>query len=154
MIIFVIFMLVKTFFFLRIFETFTKLVIMIKNVFYDLKVFIWFYILLLIMFSVILGVLGVGNYRAINDEELKEIMRSALEDSHNLDEEIPGYEYGQMTEFIKNIFTILRFSLGDFNFSLTNHLSEFERVIFWITWVIIVIMTCVIFLNFIIAEVS
>jgi hypothetical protein len=27
-------------------------------------------------------------------------------------------------------------------------------MVFWITWVIIVVMTCVIFLNFIIAEVS
>lgn len=59
-----------------------------------------------------------------------------------------------MNEFAKNIFTILRFSLGDFDFQYTAHLSAFERNVFWFTWVVIVIMTCVIFLNFIIAEVS
>jgi hypothetical protein len=65
-------MLIKTFFFLRIFETFTKLVIMIRNVMFDLKEFIMFYILLLTMFSVILGVLGVGNFRSIDDLELRQ----------------------------------------------------------------------------------
>jgi hypothetical protein len=55
---------------------------------------------------------------------------------------------------MKNIIVILRFSLGDFDFAAVNHLNDFERNIFWITWTIIVLMTCVVFLNFIIAEVS
>ena len=67
MIFFTIMMLVKTFFFMRIFEQFTKLVIMIKNVVSDLIEFIIFYILLLVMFSVVLGVLGVGNYENSNN---------------------------------------------------------------------------------------
>lgn len=63
-------MLIKTFFFMRIFEQFTKLVIMIKNVISDLREFMIFYFILLIMFSVILGVLGVGNYEHTHNEEL------------------------------------------------------------------------------------
>ena len=55
---------------------------------------------------------------------------------------------------MQNILTILRFSLGDFDFGPTNHLNRFERTVFWIVWVIIVLMTCIVFLNFIIAEVS
>ena len=53
-----------------------------------------------------------------------------------------------------NIIVILRYSLGDFDFSPVNILNDYERVIFWITWIVIVLMTCVVFLNFIIAEVS
>ena len=67
MIFFTIMMLVKTFFFMRIFEQFTKLVIMIKNVVSDLMEFIIFYLVLLVMFSVVLGVLGVGNYENSNN---------------------------------------------------------------------------------------
>ena len=77
----------------------------------------------------------------------------AKNDPENLSQ-YPGYEYKNVNEFIKNILIILRFSLGDFDFSATNHLNDFERTVFWITWVIIVLITCVVFLNFIIAEVS
>ena len=155
---FLTFMLIKTFFFLRIFQNFTKLVIMIKRVIFDLKEFIIFYLLLLTMLSVIMGVLGVGNPNAIRDEHLRARLKEArAEGGHSDDDfvnDFPGYEYGTMNEFAKNIFTILRFSLGDFDFQYTAHLSTFERNVFWFTWVVIVIMTCVIFLNFIIAEVS
>jgi hypothetical protein len=33
-------------------------------------------------------------------------------------------------------------------------LNEFENILYWITWLVLVILTCIIFLNFIIAEVS
>ena len=53
-----------------------------------------------------------------------------------------------------NIFTVTRISLGDFNFEASTKLDEFENFIFWFAWFAIVMMTCIIFLNFIIAEVS
>ena len=81
------------------------------------------------------------------------MIHEAENDPQNI-EEYPGYEYRNINEFAKNILIILRFSLGDFDFAATNHLNDFERTVFWITWVIIVLMTCVVFLNFIIAEVS
>jgi hypothetical protein len=81
---FTIMMLVKTFFFMRIFEQFTKLVIMIKNVVSDLMEFIVFYILLLIMFSVVLGVLGVGNYENSDNQALKDMIRDAKNDPDNI----------------------------------------------------------------------
>lgn len=55
---------------------------------------------------------------------------------------------------MQNVLTILRFSLGDFDFGATEYLNQFERTVFWIVWAFIVLMTCVVFLNFIIAEVS
>lgn len=50
--------------------------------------------------------------------------------------------------------TVTRFSLADFDFGASTMLDPFHNIIFWIVWYCIVIMTCVIFLNFIIAEVS
>lgn len=52
---------VKTFFFLRIFETLSYIVTMINQVVFDLRVFILFYSILIVIFSMIFAVLGVGN---------------------------------------------------------------------------------------------
>lgn len=129
------------------------MVIMIKNVMVDLQEFILFYVILLIMFSVILGVLRVGNYETSKNEDLKHIIETHKNNKNNISE-FPGFEYKNINQFITNILIIMRYSLGDFDFGATNHLTPFERKIFWVTWVIIVLMTCIVFLNFIIAEVS
>ena len=54
-------MLIKTFFFLRIFKALSQFVIMVGKVCGDLRDFLFFYMLFLSMFSIILAVLGVGN---------------------------------------------------------------------------------------------
>jgi hypothetical protein len=48
----------------------------------------------------------------------------------------------------------LRYSLGDFDFEASTYLNEPENIIYWLMWFLTVIMTCVVFLNFIIAEAS
>jgi hypothetical protein len=45
-------------------------------------------------------------------------------------------------------------SLGDFDFGASTFLGTYENWIYWMAWYIITMMTCVVFLNFIIAEVS
>ena len=50
--------------------------------------------------------------------------------------------------------TVLRTSLGDFDFEASGYLTTKENLLFWLIWLIIVCMTCIIFLNFIIAEAS
>jgi len=52
------------------------------------------------------------------------------------------------------VFSSLRISLGDFDFSGSTYLNQSENYMFWIIWFLVVIVTCVIFLNFIIAEAS
>ena len=126
---------------------------MINQVMSDLKEFIAFYIILLVKFSCILSILGVGNYDITDNEALKELIKESQESDERTDD-YPGYEYLDINKFSQNIVTILRFSLGDYDFGPINHLSAFERTMFWIVWVIIVLMTCIVFLNFIIAEVS
>ena len=49
---FIVFALImKTFFFLRIFQTLTPIVVMLTNVVYDLRIFMLFYTILIFMFS-------------------------------------------------------------------------------------------------------
>ena len=45
-------------------------------------------------------------------------------------------------------------SLGDFDFGESTNLSSFDNHWFWVIWTISVLITMVVFLNFIIAEVG
>ena len=47
----VILLIAKTFFFLRIFPTLTPIVVMLTNVIFDLKIFLLFYFILILLFS-------------------------------------------------------------------------------------------------------
>ena len=45
-------------------------------------------------------------------------------------------------------------SLGDFDFAASTYLSVFDQKVFWFIFLISVVVTNIIFMNFIIAEVS
>ena len=62
---------IKLFFFLRLSRNLTKLVLMILNVIIDLGMFLLFYCILLVMLSLILGVLGLGNKEKDFTAEIK-----------------------------------------------------------------------------------
>lgn len=64
----VILLIVKTFFFLRIFPILTPLVVMLTQVIGDLKAFMTFYAILIVMFSQFFCVLGVANYKLKEEE--------------------------------------------------------------------------------------
>ena len=138
-------MLIKTFFYLRIFSSLSYIVTMMKKVFYDLRVFMYFYLILILMFSVILGILKVGNFKLSDDPKVQNIEQA---------KSFPNMEYRYLPYFLSNFLTVTRISLGDFDFSAPTLLDPFHNVVFWIVWYLITIMTCVVFLNFIIAEVS
>jgi len=53
----------RTFNFLRIFNALSPIVTMLNNVIWQLRVFLTFYFILVILFSLMYGVLGVGNYK-------------------------------------------------------------------------------------------
>jgi len=119
--------LLKTFFFMKIFQSYSYIVTMITNVVIDLKVFLIFFFVLIVMFSMIFDV--------ISRNEAAEYQKI-------------GYWFG-------NFFTTLRLSLGDFDFGMIEDkpLTK-QHILFWITWLIMVVFSSLIFLNFIIAEVS
>lgn len=123
--------LIKTFFFMRIVKSFSYIVTMIINVVIDLKVFMLFFLILIIMFSMIFDVIAPN----------------------------PADEYKYVGLYWGNVLTTLRLSLGDFDFGVLeqegeNELNKKQHILFWCTWVLMVIFSSLIFLNFIIAEVS
>ena len=122
--------LLKTFFFMRIIMSFSYIVTMIINVVADLKVFMLFFAILIVMFSAIFDVI------AMTDAD----------------------EYKNIGPFMGNVMTTLRLSLGDFYFGVlmdkNQPLPTLNHWLYWIIWVFMVIFSSLIFLNFIIAEVS
>ena len=120
--------LLKLFFFLRIFDELTYIVTMIFQVVRDLQVFMIFFFVLIFIGSLIFDIIG-DNGQA---------------------------EYDKIGQFAGNFFYTLRLSLGDFDFTITqgDELDRHEKFLFWISWNAWVIFSLLIFLNFIIAEVS
>ena len=59
----------KSFFYLRIFPALTPIVVMINSVIYDLRIFMFFYMLLVSFFCLVFAVLGLGNEKVHNPEE-------------------------------------------------------------------------------------
>ena len=107
----------------------------------DLRVFLLFFAILILKFSMIFDVIAPNN----------------------------ADEYQYVTKYTANLLTTLRLSLGDFDFGVLQDneiekdddgnvirlpLNKKQHILFWITWVLMVIFSSLIFLNFIIAEVS
>jgi len=67
MMIVAIILLCKTFFFLRVFDSLSFLVSMLLQVFYDLKSFFVFYVLILVMFACLLCIIDWGNFEFDDD---------------------------------------------------------------------------------------
>ena len=53
----------KCFFFLRILPQLTPIVVMLTNVVYDLRIFLLFYTILIVLFAQFFAILGVGNIK-------------------------------------------------------------------------------------------
>lgn len=101
--------------------------------FSDLRAFLTFYIILIVMCSLIFDVIAVN----------------------------PAGEYEKIGPFAGNLFATLRLSLGDFDFGVLAEtdakkgaLDVNQHLLYWIIWLCLVVFSALIFLNFIIAEVS
>jgi hypothetical protein len=135
--------LVKTMFFLRIFDNLAYLVTLIREVIYDLKVFMLLYVIMVYMFSLVLGVLGWQNYT--RDPEQWAAMQETMK--------YPGVEYYHIGRFLGNILTIARMSIGDNDFAASHYMSDHIcNLLVWLTWAVLLFIMVIIFLNFIIAE--
>jgi hypothetical protein len=109
--------------------------------------FLLFYLILIVLFSMIFAVLGVGNKKFGKFGEAFGGVVDIYEDDG-----IPDEEYKHIGLFFGYIFSTLRQSLGDFDFSASTYLAPQENITYWIVWFLVVLMTCIVFLNFIIAE--
>lgn len=126
LVVLVLVMLFKLFFFLRIDEQLSVITTMIMACFADLRVFLFFFVTLLAFFGMTLNVLGPA----------------------------PAPEYRYLHPQVAHLLNCLRTAVGDFNFEMLANLSLGERLLFWCIWLIVFLFGCLIFLNFIIAEVS
>lgn len=66
----------------------------------------------------------------------------------------PAMEYEKIPIWMGSMVNSLRISTGDFNFDQLDNLNKGETLIWWVIWFLVFLMGCLIFLNFIIAEVS
>ena len=89
MILLVMAMLFKLFFFFRIYQRFSVITTMIMTCMYDLKVFMLFFVILLVFLGNCLNVLNIN----------------------------PQDEYQDLNVMLRNIFNALRISVGDFDFT-------------------------------------
>jgi len=112
---------------LRVISSFSYIVTMIRNVISDLVVFFIFFAVVIISFSMQLDIFG----------------RSTAD------------EYKLIGPLFGNIFATLRLSLGDYEFTQISELKlYYAHVMFWVIWLMMVVFSSLIFLNFIIAEVG
>ena len=136
---------IRTFKMMKIFSDFSPIVTMLSNVVYDLRIFLFFYLILTALFSILIGVLGIGNMN----------VNTLFSDEFKGEAEYPGVEFKHVGLLIGNFLETLRISTGDFTvIDASIYLTDAENIIFWLCWTIIVGVTCIIFLNFIIAEAS
>lgn len=131
---------------MRIFKSLSYIVTMIYTVIADLRVFLLFFTILVVLFGQIFAVLGVGNSK-FEGSALYEYVQDGGDD-------VPFEEYEQIGLFWGTLFSTLRIAMGDFDFGAANYLTSAENGIYWFIWLLVVVMTCIIFLNFIIAEAS
>lgn len=88
----------KFFFFFRIWDRYCVITIMILKCIYDLRVFMLFFVLMVVFFGMALNVLSLN----------------------------PQQEYESLSQPIKGIFSALRISVGDFDFTQMEKLTASE----------------------------
>jgi hypothetical protein len=122
------------------------MVAMLGRVAIDLGVFLVFYIILIWHSALILDICGLTNVDNVSNLPKEKTKAKAAT--------YPGVEYRYLPKFLTQVIGAFRLSLADFDFGEASLLDPFDNVTYWITWLFIVYMTSIVFLNFIIAEVS
>lgn len=141
----------RTMTFLRIFKSLSTIVTMLSTVIFQLRIFLTFFFILCILLSLMFSVLGVGNYIIPGD------FRDAFYDEKDgWSRDAPNAEYRMIGLFAGSIVQTFRLAMGDFAIigSSMYIKDPNESILFWILWFITVLLGCVIFLNFIVAEAS
>jgi hypothetical protein len=143
---------VRTFKCMRIIELYSPIVTMLGAVFYDLRIFLLFYGILVGKFSLLFGILGCANPNSDINPTFAEAYAEAIETGDGY----TGIEYSGMHQLIARFIDTLKCSMGDFGSLITASidLDLANNIMFWICLVLVITITCIIFLNFIIAEAS
>jgi hypothetical protein len=143
----------KTFFFMRIFDSFSPIVTMLQVVTKDLLNFLFFFVILMLGFSLQIIVLALGN-RAI-DGAFKYYNMPWYEGKEGFEysESYAGSEFKKIGLFFGNFLFIFRAAMGDFSvYGASIFLAPTQNFLFWVLFFIVLIATNIVFLNFVIAE--
>ena len=146
----------RTFTLLRIFKVLSPIVTMLNNVIWDLRIFLTFYMILVVLFSLVYGVIGLQNPN-IPDSRYKEAYYIVPEGQTKpeIDPEVPGFEYSLVGQLVGNVINVIRVSLGDFGIiGPSVYLESNDNILFWVLFFLTLILTNIVFLNFIVAEAS
>lgn len=139
--------LIKTFFFLRIFNNCSFLVAMLSEVFTNLGPFMFFYYMCIFFFSLCHGILDVANFEFSDDPMLRNMALLANR---------PMNQFEKIGKFFGNIIKVASLStsgcFGDFGAS--QYLEPFQNKIYIGIWLVNVMFMNTVMLNFIIAEVN
>lgn len=128
----IVFSVSRTMEYLRIIDSFSHIVTMMFSVLMEMGDFLIFLVIVCFFLSMIPAILQFGNY------------------DHKGKTASP-YEFLNMN--VANLILILRFAMADFdNIGFIETLSDNENRAFWILWVLIVILTAIIFMNFVISK--
>lgn len=150
----VIFMLtLKTFFYMRMFPQLTPIVVMLSRVIYDLKEFTLVFMIQIIMLSQLFSILQLGVGLEGQDSGKSGKRKKMIEAM--LNNEV-GQEYKFTGLWIGQMLWTLRASIGDFSVIDASPFIEnsWENHIFWACFFFVVFSSCVVLLNFIVAEAS
>ena len=163
MIIVIAFSIIRTFKYMRIFKDFSPIVTMLSSVIYDLKQFLLFYVILIGLFSMQLSILGLGvrtwgpiQDQLMADNEGDNFSQECKDDPLQCEwDDDPVEEFSKIGLFTGNFLQTLKISTGDFGaIDSSVFLDKKENFMFWGILLIIITTTCIVFLNFIIAEAS
>lgn len=133
-----------------------------------------FYFIECFLFSLMLAALGIGNHKIYgtfretwftfpSEEIIKnnEVVKVYTSNIKTLLSDAPNYEYYKIGLLLGNFFTVMRMSMGDFAIIasveyIDDNLqtSKYEVQVFWLVLILIVVVNCVIFMNFMVAEAS
>ena len=150
-----IFLLVKSFSVLRVFENLSQMVTMLGQVTKDISTFMLFFLLIIWQCSLIFNAIGLTNVaKNARQKILDDQVASGAGKGNKVEKDYPGVEYQYLPVWMAQFVAVLRLGLGDFDFAESSKLDEFENLIYWAMWAFIIWLTCIIFLNFVIAEVS
>ena len=120
----IVFVTLKTFKNLRIYEVFSPLVQMLKRVIIDLRFFLFMFFINIMFFTLVLSVL--------QNKESK--------------------NYIFLPHIMGNFFDSLRCSIGNFEVIKRVRNTTESSILFWLCWTLIVVVQVMVFMNFIIAD--
>ena len=153
MIVVIMFMILRSFSFMSIFSDFSPIVTMLKNVVFDLQQFMLFYLIIVLIFSMLWTTIGIGNYRL--EASNPDFYAAYGSEEVRAEGGYPNVQYEVIGMLAGNIIDVFFTTMGDFNCIGTSiDLPEAETTMFWLSWTVIVLLGNIIFLNFIIAEAS